>query len=342
MAVKKRTVKKRMAVDKKKTAVKKRAGRNTGFDVISVGSAAVDCFVSLPTDLKSIKHGSKVLIKDIHLLTGGGGTNVAVGMSRLGLRTGFIGEVGDDLSAHMIEAELKKEGVEFLVKKHSRHMTAYSVVLEAKGKDRAILVHKGASSYLHPYEIPKSRLKTGWFYFASVMGESFRTMTTLARLAKKRKISIYFNPSGYMIAKGGKELEDILAATKILAVNKEEAQTLLKTRSNVVETLLLGMHRLGPEICIITDSKNGAYVYDGEHVYKRKPQKTAPVDTTGAGDAFGAGFLSGYIMKSSLKKKERISFALRMGLAESVAVIKQVGSKKGLLTKRQLLKAMKS
>ena len=195
-----------------------------GFDVVSVGSAAVDCFVSLSKELKCVKPGSKVLIDDIHLLTGGGGTNVAVGLSRLGLRTGFIGEVGEDLSAQMIRHELQKEGVAFLVKTHSRHMTAYSVVIETKGKDRTILVHKGASSFLHPGEVHKDTIRTGWFYFASVTGESVRTMTMLARFAKKHGIKVYFNPSSYMIEKGGADFRTLLSAATVLAVNKEEAR----------------------------------------------------------------------------------------------------------------------
>jgi sugar/nucleoside kinase (ribokinase family) len=306
------------------------------FDVISVGSATVDCFVSLPVDFTHIKHGSKVLIENISLTTGGGGTNVAVGMSRLGLRTGFIGEVGDDLSANMIKHDLEREGVKFLVKQHSRHQTAYSVVLEAKGKDRAILVYKGASSYLDAGEIPK-RLSTDWFYFASVVGNSFKTMEHVASFARKNNIKVYFNPSSYMTEQGYDYLKKVISATTVLSLNKEEAQALLGLKTNSFLELLRGLHKLGPEVCIITDGSNGAYAYDGTLHYFKKVRKMQPVDTTGAGDAFGAGFLAGFIIKKGVPLDRRIRFAMDMGMRNAESVIMFVGAKKGLLTKRKAM-----
>ncbi|MFH1063763.1 MAG: carbohydrate kinase family protein [Candidatus Woesearchaeota archaeon] len=319
------------------------ARKNTkkGYDVITVGSATIDCFINLPTDFKNIKHGSKIVIKDIHLLTGGGGTNVGVGLSRLGLKTGFIGEVGEDHSAHLIKKDLEHEGVDFIVKQHSRHLTAYSVILESKGQDRSILVYRGASDYLQPDEIDKKKLKTGWFYFGSAMDASMKTMDYLANHARKNSINVYFNPSSYMVKLGQKALSRILAATKIIAMNKEEAQMLLKNRSGDVKKLLKEMQDLGPEICIITDGKRGVDAYDGIDFYSLKAHEVTAVDTTGAGDAFGTGFLAGIIMKKNLDRKKRIGFAMKLGIVNSESVIRYVGTKKGLLSKRQALADMK-
>jgi ribokinase len=308
------------------------------YDVISVGSATVDCFVSVPFDLKSITHGSKNLINEIKLLTGGGGTNVAVGMSRLGLKTGLICEVGDDHSAYIIKNEMQKEKVDFLVKQHSRHQTAYSVILEAKGKDRAILAYKGASSYLHRNEVPKN-INTEWFYFGSLMGASFDTMKYLAGVSYKKKIGVYFNPSSYMVKQGKKVLKRVIDATDILAMNKEEAQTLLgiKKKSVTTKELLKGLAELGPGICIVTDGSRGLQVFDGENFYSGKPKNVKVIDTTGAGDAFGTGFLAGIIMKKSWPLDKRIRFAIKLGLADSESVIRHTGTKTGLLNKKKAL-----
>ena len=70
------------------------------FDVITFGSAVVDVFVD--TDVSEKKNfisypvGSKILIKDLKIDVGGGGTNSGVAFSRLGLKTGYIGKLGDD------------------------------------------------------------------------------------------------------------------------------------------------------------------------------------------------------------------------------------------------------
>jgi len=315
--------------------------RKKKYDVITVGSATIDCFIELPVDFQNIKHGTKLLVNDIQLLTGGGGTNVSVGLARLGLKAGFIGEVGNDHSAHIVKQGLKDEKVDFLVKQHSRHHTAYSVILESKGKDRAILVYKGASSYLHPTDINKDLLKSEWLYFGSVVGTSLKTMGYLANLAKKMGINIYFNPSCYMVEQGKKKLGKILSATKVIAMNKEEAQIILKNRSSNIKLLLRGLHNLGPDICIITNGKIGVDIYDGIDFYNKKAHNIKCIDTTGAGDAFGAGFLAGLIMKRDLNRKKRIEFALKLGIVNSESVIKYVGTKKGLLPKRKALEKLK-
>ena len=309
------------------------------YDVVSVGSATVDCFVRLPVDFNNIRHGSKVLIDDIKLLTGGGGGNVAVGLARLGLRTGFIAEVGEDLSAHMIKHEMQQEHVDFIVKSHSRHLTAYSVVLEAKGKDRSILVYKGASSFLHPEEIPKD-LDAGWFYFASVVGTSFKTMDLLSGFAKRKKIKIFFNPSEYMITKGGKLIKDIVSATTIISLNKEEAQSLTRCSSTNSDELLKRLKSLGPEVCIITNGKEGVHAYDGKSFYFKRARKMDAVDTTGAGDAFGAGFLGGWILNERLPQELRMNISLKMGLLNSESVISYVGAKRGLLHNNTMKKEL--
>ncbi|MBW2965148.1 carbohydrate kinase family protein [Candidatus Woesearchaeota archaeon] len=314
--------------------------KKRGYDVVCVGSATIDAFVRLPVDLASIKHGSKVLIDEIDILTGGGGTNVAVGLARLGLKAGFIGEVGNDLSAGIISRELDREGVDFLVKEHSRHKTAFSVILEAKGKDRSILVHKGASSFLHANEIPRN-LRTDWYYFGSMMGASFETMLRIARIAKRTSTNVFFNPSSYMVEQGVDFLRDAIEASKIILMNKEEAQVLLKDRSSDVRKLLKGLKELGPEICIITDGSKGVHVFDGRQFYSGTPNKLKPVDTTGAGDAFGTGFLAGWIMKSSSPVPERIRAAIKLGMCESESVIMYTGAKTGLLTRKKALSAMK-
>lgn len=313
--------------------------QKTNFDVVSVGSCTIDCFVKLPVELNKIKKGSKVLIDDIHLVTGGGGTNVAVGLSRLGLDTGFIGEVGEDLPAHMIRQELEREGVSFLVKQHSRHPTAYSVVLESKGKDRSILVYKGASSYLHTTELPKT-LSTDWFYFASVMGSSFKTMEKIASVAEKSRIDIYFNPSSYMVEQGKDFLNKVISATTILAMNKEEAQLLLNVKSEKTEQLLIGLARLGPSINIITDGKKGVIVYANNKFYSGRANNIKVVDTTGAGDAFGAGFLAGFILEQNKNFDERIKKAIKLGIYNAESVIQEIGAKKGLLRKRNAVKLL--
>ncbi len=307
------------------------------YDVITVGSATVDCFAILDVDFKKIEHGQKLLIKDIKFLTGGGATNVGVGLSRLGVKTAFLGEVGNDHPARQIIEELRDEKVSIINRMHSRYPTSYSIILDTERMDRAILAYKGASNFLHYDEFSKNRLKARWFYFASMVGSSFKTLEKLAAFALRQGIKVYFNPSSYMAGKGRRYLSKVLKATNILCLNKEEAKLLLGTKKNDVRSLLKSLYGLSRrlEIVIITEGKHGLHAFDGKDIHFLKPHPVDVVETTGAGDAFGSGFLAGQVMGRD------IPFCLNLGLCNSESVIQQVGAKAGLLKKRQAFKKLR-
>ncbi|RMF14524.1 MAG: carbohydrate kinase family protein, partial [Gammaproteobacteria bacterium] len=96
------------------------------YDIVTIGSATVDHFADTDSELIRIdtrsSHeeliafplGSKLLIRELKTTTGGGGTNTAVAFSRLGLRTAFLGKLGDDASATFVLDRLKAEGVNFI------------------------------------------------------------------------------------------------------------------------------------------------------------------------------------------------------------------------------------
>ncbi|MEK7496382.1 MAG: PfkB family carbohydrate kinase, partial [Patescibacteria group bacterium] len=84
---------------------------------------------------------------------------------------------------------------------------------------------------------------------------------------------------------------------------------------------------------LITDGANGAYYMNQTAIYHQSAFKVNPVNTTGAGDAFGSGFLAGFINSNSNAKT-----ALHLGMLNATAVIMHNGAQKGLLTKSELLK----
>ena len=95
------------------------------YDIITVGSATVDVFantkyselIKIKTtekeiDLLAYPSGSKILIKELKFTTGGGGTNTAVALSKLGHKVGFLGKLGCDENADFILKKLKEGGVD--------------------------------------------------------------------------------------------------------------------------------------------------------------------------------------------------------------------------------------
>ncbi|PIN79226.1 carbohydrate kinase family protein [Candidatus Woesearchaeota archaeon CG_4_10_14_0_2_um_filter_33_10] len=314
------------------------------YDIITVGSATVDVFANTESELIKIKtsnseeeliaypSGSKILIKELRFTTGGGGTNTAVSLARLGHKVGYLGSLGNDENGRKILDLLKKEKIDF-IGKLINDTTGYSIILDSIEHDRTILTYKGANDKLKFSDINLKKLKTKWFYFSSMISESFKTLEKLAEFAEKNKINIAFNPSTYLAKKGIDYLKKILTRTSILILNNEEA--LLLVGKNNVKTMLKELYKLGPEIIIITDGKKAINAYDGKNIYVLIPNKIRVVESTGAGDAFASSFLSGMI------KKNNVDFALRLGLVNSESVIQKSGAKNKLLKYREALEIIK-
>lgn len=314
------------------------------YDIITVGSATVDVFAHTKSKLIKINtpsseenliaypSGSKILIKELRFTTGGGGTNTAVSLARLSHKVAYLGSLGNDENGKRILDLLKKEKIDF-IGKLTNDITGYSIILDSIEHDRTILTYKGANNKLKFSDINLKKLKTKWFYFSSMISESFKVLEKLAEFAEKNKIKIAFNPSTYLAKKGKSYLKKILIRTTILILNNEEASLLVG--KNNVKIMLKELYRLGPEIIIITDGKKAINTYDGKNIYVLIPNKIKVVESTGAGDAFASSFLSGII------KKNNIEFALRLGLVNSESVIQQGGAKNKLLKYKKALGIIK-
>jgi ribokinase len=313
------------------------------YDVITVGSGTVDAFVNTgsklfgkPTIRSHIKvpFGSKIAVDSIEFHIGGGGTNTAVSFSRLGLKVAFIGSLGNCENANRILELLKKEKISTELVQMNKGESGYSVILDAKGRDRTILTYKGNNDFLNFNKINKKKLKTKWFYFSSMLGESFLSLEKLAEYAIKHEIKLAYNPSSYIAKKGLKFNKYILNKTNILILNKEEAGYLAGTSK--IKKMLKRLLKAGPQIVAITDGKKMIYAAEGNNMYYVVPEDIKVTETTGAGDAFASTFLAGII------KKGDIEFAMKLGVANSLSVITHHGAKNKLLNYNEALnKSMK-
>ncbi len=314
------------------------------YDVITFGSATIDVFAKTDTEMISIIHngkeedfvayesGSKILINDIGFKLGGGGTNTAVSFSRLGLKTAFCGSLGEDENSHSIISSLKKEGVEF-IGTQTKGKSGYSVILNSIKDERTILTYKGVNNELKYGNLNKKMLDCKWFYFCSLMGESYKTFVKLTEFAAKRGIKVAFNPSSYLAKKGFQYLEKPLRNTYFLVLNLEEAQLL--AGEHKIKDLLKKISSYGPKIVTITNGKEGAYTYSENNYYFVSSEKVRVKETTGAGDAFGSSFLAGLMIKNDIK------YALKLGCVNSASVIEHIGAKNKLLRLHEANKKIK-
>jgi len=311
------------------------------YDIITIGSATVDVFLktaSAGTELIThLKHpdvcfplGAKVLVENLVMDTGGGGTNTAVSFARLGFKTGYVGAVADDANGHTILAALRKEHIDFLGKAKKGN-SGYSVIIVDLKQDRTILAYKGVNDNLLPKDVPE--LDTKWVYCSAMLGESWKTLVSAVSKARKRGVRVAFNPSLYLARQGIRKLLPLVDGLDVLVLNKEEAQALLGSVREV--PAMLKELRKHVETPVITDGPRGAFTTDGERVFAIHPKKIPVVDTTGAGDAFASAFVAGRMLGKDLKE------CLKMGQAQAEGVLSAIGAKSKLLTRTELHKQMK-
>jgi len=316
------------------------------YDVITVGSATVDAFAyterskvikvekrAKEQDFIAYPSGTKILLNRLLFMTGGGGTNTAVAFSRLGLKTAFLGSIGSDGHGNAIVKELKNEKVDFIGQRSKKEASGFSIILDSIEHDRTILVFLGANKSLQLSDINMGKVTAKWFYFSSMVGKSYKAIEELSRHAKKNGINIAFNSGSYLVGKGKKYLSRVLFSTRILFLNKEEAEALVGNGD--IPGMMQKLHKLGPEIITITNGREGAYASDGKSLYFAPAHKIKVVETTGAGDAFASGFLAGFIKKNDIK------FGLKLGIANAESVLSYYGAKNRLLKWNKALSVLK-
>jgi len=313
------------------------------YDVITVGSGTIDVFMDTGSRLFQrvkggnvhVPFGSKILVDAMNTSTGGGGTNTAVSLSRLGLKVAWLGKIGKGTNSERLLKEMEKEKVDTsLVRRDMKSRTGYSVILDAKGYDRTILVFKGSNDDLGWNEINKSKINAKWMYCSSMIGKSFKTLEKLVVFARKKGIKVAFNPSSYQAKKGAGFLKNVIKNTNLLVMNDEEAGYLTKEKS--IEKSLKKLASMGPEFVVITlGPKKKVYVYNQKKIYKMAVKAKKAVEATGAGDSFASAFLAGIIRKND------INFALKLGFANAESVVTHYGAKNKLLTWNQAMKKIK-
>src|SRR3989344_1131085 len=305
------------------------------YDVITSGSGLVDAFIY--TGVKENKKeicfpsGTKIKVENVMFSVGGGGINTAKTFAKLGLKTGFLGKVGEGYNSQIILRELKKNSVDFLGVKTKKEHAGYSFVLETNKKHRTILTYKAASDNLKFREINLNKLKTKWFHLTPTSGETFKTQLKLIDYARENKIKVSFNPSSYQVQGGLNQIRHLIKGSFIITMNKEEAEELVGNKNHTYKKL----HELGPEIVVITNGENPGIVYDGKNLYNFYPNKINATECTGAGDVFASTFVATYSKTNDIIK------SIKVAMANSESVVVSKGANMGVLSWNEIENKLK-
>ena len=269
----------------------------TRFDIVGFGALNVDMLFKVNRIAKAEEES---FIEDYTEACGGSAANTMVGLARLGCKVGFIGKVANDREGKMQIDCFNTEGVDtsgIIQAKHGKSGVVLGFV-DKKGA-RALYINSGANDTIEPREIKWDYVsQTKFLHLSSFVGEkSLRTQTKLlSSLPSDVKIS--FDPGSVYAQKGFAAIEPIIRNSYVLMPNAVELE-LLTGEANYCKGADL-LIEMGVKIAAVKLGSKGCYITDGRERLRIEPYRVKVVDTTGAGDAFCAGFLYGLINNKSL------------------------------------------
>lgn len=305
------------------------------MDVIAVGDSTQDIFLgmheaSVQCDLDGrncricFDYAEKIPVDEKTNVPGvGNAANHAVGMARLGWQAGLYTVLGNDAQGAEARKVFEQEKVNTkYVVTDDKHGTNLSVVVNYRGERTIFVYHESRT-----YQLPELE-EAEWMYLTSVSGGGVEALhdQVLTYLSQRSQVKLAFNPGTYQLRLGREKLAALLQRTQLLFLNREEGARLLERPEADIKTLLVGLHGLGAVWVVLTDGTAGAYASDGRQTWHSDIFAGPVVERTGAGDAYGSGFLAALLHGKSFPE------AMAWGNANSTSVVRYIGARAGLLT----------
>jgi|SRR5579872_4451213 len=313
------------------------------YKVITVGESTIDAFMTL-AHAKSDAHldkesgglcfrfGEKIDVERYDFTIGGNATNVAVGLSRLGIKSTLCTEIGDDEFSLKIRNVLANEHVERVLVHQVSGPSNFSVIINFKG-DRTLFCEDVTRKHEFVFQDVTAEL----VYITSLGNVWKEPYRTALEFAHKCKAKIAFNPGSRQLREGKDLVQEIVRQSQMIFLNKEEAELLVYDKEtqerelDYVKELLTKVKAMGAKIVVITDGKRGSYALDEkENFHHQSMHDSEVVERTGAGDGYTAGFIAAMFEKLSVPD------AMDWGSWNAASVVSKIGAQAGLLTKEQM------
>jgi len=275
----------------------------TVFDAVGFGALNVDKLFKVNRIAMAEQES---FIARFEEACGGSAANTIVGLARLGCKVGFIGKVAGDREGNMLMEEFRREGVDtngIAQIEHGRSGTVMGFVDE-KG-DRALYIDPGVNDTIESKDISADyALQAGFLHLTSFVGrKSFEAQKKLLQ-ALPGGVKVSLDPGALYARMGMSKLLPIVERAFVLMPNAGELELLTdEAEYRAGAKVLL---KKGVSIVAVKLASKGCYVTDGKESHQIEAFKVKVVDTTGAGDAFDAGFLYGLIRGKNLYECGRI------------------------------------
>lgn len=301
------------------------------YDLISIGNISIDLFFQGDTlthtgNRFNLALGGKYLVDHFYQTLGGGGANVAIGVTKQGLKSAIIGVIGNNQFKYIILKHLDDCHVSSEFCSYKDDYQKISSILLSSSGERTIINYETPHEHIFEKTEDFLHLKKAKMVYIS-------NLPRVPLLERTHVLSyLHMNNIPSMLSLGIKDCRrplhqiiPLIQKAGMLIVNSHEFSELVKRPYEEINFNQDVRRYINPSynsLLIVTDAEKGSYCYyDNKVYYMRAMTVTKIVDTTGAGDAYTAGFISGYF-----KHKGDIKKAMEMGAHYAVKIMEKVGA----------------
>jgi len=301
------------------------------YDLIPIGNISIDLYFQGETlthkrNRFSLAIGGKYNADYFYESLGGGGANVAIGAARHGLKSAILGKIGNNQFKKMILAHLDEHGVsEKLCTFKDEYLKISSILLSPSG-ERTIINYETPHEHIFETEEELNQLKNAkYVYVSNLPRVPLEERNHMMTFLNKNRIPVVLNLGIKDCRRPFHQIIPMLNKTDILILNSHEFCEMTKHSYEAIDFKKDVRKYIGIDFkktLIVTDGEKGSHAYWEKNVHHMAalPPKRV-VDTTGAGDGYTAGFISGII-----KHEGDIVKAMETGAKYALKIIEKVGA----------------
>ncbi len=278
------------------------------FDVVGFAAINEDRIRYVDYEIKESevfsRESPRKLENDEKAFLGGSVVNTLVGLAKFGFSVASLGKIGMDKTGKRVQIKLKDYGIEFFGGVDEQFNSSVAKIKVGSNKQRKIVIHPGVNDRIEWDDVNQylDLIRSSNLFHSSTFAcaysmSSLKTQIKLAEESNKMSLSfgmLYCD----LFEKEPLLIKNLLKATDILILNKEEIERL--AHENYEDSARSLIRRFDIEVIAVTLGNKGSYVVGRteEHFIESRPVKV--IDTTGAGDAYSAGFLAAYLNDKDL------------------------------------------
>jgi sugar/nucleoside kinase (ribokinase family) len=267
-------------------------------DLVGVGLNATDTLIALP---EFPERGSKLEYSTASVMPGGQTATTVIACQTWGLRTRYVGKLGDDHAARLHREAFEKAGVDAQLVTVPGGVSPQSLILVDGGGERTVLCRRDERMALRPEDLNRAWIENA--RALHVDGHETAAATLAARWAHEAGIPVLAD-----LDEPYPGVEELLANVDYLIANNDFPCRLMG-ESDMKGALRRMQTRYGCRLTAATMGTDGVLAWDGTQFLHSAAYRVPVVDTTGAGDLFRSGFIYGLLQGWPLERQLDFSCA---------------------------------